>query len=238
MSLTDKTKQIQTIVGVPSDGAYGELTATAILAKLHGYSIVEPAPPVSTAPVSGLTERTMLEILEHEALVLEMYKDSEGIPTWGGGVTDASGHTVGRYKDAPATLHRVLEVYEWLLRTKYLPNVLTAFKGFPLAEHQLAAALSFHWNTGAIGRASWIGSVKSGDTAKAREQFLEWKRPAAIIPRRKLERALFFDGVWSGDGKVTIYRAVNKPSYSPKWSSAEQVDIRDTLREVMAAAGV
>ena len=34
MTLTDQTRRIQTIVGVPADGAYGPNTATAILAKL------------------------------------------------------------------------------------------------------------------------------------------------------------------------------------------------------------
>lgn len=230
MTLSDTTRAIQGIVGVPADGAYGPATATAILAKLQGTT--------SHTPVTGLTERTMLEILEHEALVLEAYKDGGGVWTWGGGVTDASGHTVARYKDAPSTLQRALEVYEWLLRTKYLPDVLRAFNGFPLVENQLAAALSFHWNTGAIGRADWVATVKAGDTAEARERFLDYKRPASIIPRRKLERALFFDGVWSGDGKVTIYTEVSKPSYSPKWASAKQVDIRPELAAVMAAAGV
>lgn len=188
----------------------------------------------SAKPATGLTERMLLEILEHEAIVLEAYKDSVGVWTWGGGVTDASGHKVGRYKDAPATMQRALEVYEWLLREKYLPTVLAAFKGVNLTEAQLAAALSFHWNTGAIERADWVTLFKAGKSAAARAAFMSWSKPTSIIPRRKAEQRLFFDGIWSGNGIITLYQQVSKPSYAPKWSSAKQVDVSGIIRDLMA----
>lgn len=232
MTLTLKTKRIQTIVGVPADGAYGSNTADAILRKIDTAPQPVTAP---TAPATGLTMRIMVEIIEHEAIVPEAYKDSVGIWTWGVGVTSMSGHDVARYKDSPQSIKRCLEVYEWLLRVKYLPPVLKAFEGRVLTESELGAALSFHWNTGAISKATWVQSVLAGKIDQARAEILNWRSPIEILGRRKLERDLFFDGRWSSDGLVTVYD-VSKPSYSPKWSSARQVDIRETLETVVARA--
>lgn len=194
-----------------------------------GFPRAEESPPVV---VTDITPRMVLEILEHEAIVLEAYKDSVGKWTWGVGVTSASGHSVERYKDNPQPIKRCLEVYIWLLRERYLPGVLAAFKDHPLAEHELGAALSFHYNTGQIAAANWVSLVRQGKRDEAREAFMNWSRPKEIIGRRKLERDLFFDGRWASDGKVTVYD-VAKPSYSPKWSSARQVDVTQALAEAM-----
>lgn len=203
-----------------------ELTALLESAKEEGHIVVEAEKPSSE---NGLTRRTLLELVYHEGIVLEAYKDSKGIWTWGIGVTNASGHRVyPRYKDEPQTLKKVVEVFEWLVRTKYLPDVLEAFKGFDLTEEQLAAAVSFHYNTGGIGRASWVQSFKEGKISKARQQFLNWRSPPEIIPRREAERDLFFDGVWTNDGTSTLYD-VRKPAYTPRWSSARRVDISQEL---------
>lgn len=180
-----------------------------------------------------LSEKMLLEIAEHEGLVLETYLDSVGVPTWGFGVTDESGHLVGRYKGRRSTLVRAIEVYEWLLRTKYLPEVVRAFKGSALTEAQLTAALSFHWNTGAIGRADWVKSFLAGKRQQAWLEFMNWSKPREIISRRKAERDLFFDGRWSGDGVVTFYERV-RPNGTIDWSSARLIDIRDEVRAALA----
>lgn len=176
-----------------------------------------------------LTPKTVLEIADHEGVVLEAYKDSVGVWTWSVGVTDASGHRVGRYKDRPSTLEYALSVYEWLLRTKYLPEVLAAFDE-ELTEAQTAAALSFHYNTGAIGRAEWVRLWNQGRKAEAREAIMNWSTPREIIGRRKCERNLFFEGRWSSDGKVPVYE-VAKPSYKP--TKPRLVDIRPALEKAL-----
>lgn len=177
-----------------------------------------------------LSTRALLELVYHEGIVKEAYKDSVGVWTWGVGVTNSSGHSVyPRYKDNPATIRRVLEVFKWLVETRYLPPVISAFKGVALTESQLAAAVSFHYNTGGINRASWVKSYLNGDVGVAKRQFMNWRSPKEIIPRREAERDLFFDGKWSGNGSATVYTRVRKPSYSPDWSSAERVDISKEL---------
>jgi len=186
------------------------------------------------AVASGLTARIFLELADHEAIVQESYKDSVGVWTWAIGVTDASGHDVDRYRDNPQPLEKCIEVSAWLMREKYLPAVLKAFEGRALTEAQLGAALSFHYNTGAIGKADWVTAWKAGSVTTARTAFMNYRKPTEIILRREKERDLFFDGKWSSDGKTTVYQ-VRKPSYSPDWGSAKRVDIRALVEKVLAA---
>ena len=182
-----------------------------------------------------ITPRIAAELIAHEGIVREAYKDSVGVWTWSIGVTDKSGHLVGRYKDDPQPLERCLEIYEWLLRTRYLPSVQAAFAGHDLTENQLGGALSFHYNTGGIGKASWVKQWKAGDVAGARAGIMNWRNPPEIIPRREKERDLFFDGKWSGDGFGTEY-SVKKPAYTPDFASAKRIRIDETLNHLFGAA--
>lgn len=193
----------------------------------------EPAPasPIASASKGPLTLRGAQEIAEHEAIVPELYRDSVGIWTWGIGVTNASGHLVyPRYKDNPQPIERCIELFIWLLETKYIPDVLKAFEGCPLTEAQFTAALSFHYNTGAIGRAQWVKDWKAGRKDAARSAFMNWTKPPEITARRQKECDLFFDGKWSQDGKALVY-SVRKPSYKP--TKPKSVDISAALRKLV-----
>jgi GH24 family phage-related lysozyme (muramidase) len=181
----------------------------------------------------AIDEKSALEIISHEAIIRQAYKDSKGIWTWGPGITSASGHSVERYIGNPQPMERVLEVFLWLLNTKYVPDVLQAFEGVTLTRAQFTAAVSFHWNTGAIKRASWVKSFKEGKKLLAFEQFLLYKRPPEIIARRKRERDLFFENKWHNDGRATEFTQVNRKGY-PVWSSAKKVDVRPMLKKLMA----
>ena len=178
-----------------------------------------------------LTPRVALEVAHHEGLVREAYRDSVGVWTWSVGITSASGHKVERYIGAPQPLERCLEVWLWVLE-RYAEDVREAFAGHELREHEFAAALSFHWNTGAIHRAKWVQHWKAGDVARARRAFLNWKRPPEILPRRKAERALFFEGRWSGDGTLTEYTRLTATK-TPDWSSAKRIDVRETVARLL-----
>jgi lysozyme len=183
--------------------------------------------------VRTLTPRIVLELLAHEGLVREAYRDSQGVWTWSVGITDASGHRVGRYRDNPQPLERCLAIYLWLLETRYLPPVLAAFGDHDPSEHELGGALSFHYNTGGIARAEWLRRFLAGEPEAARRAFLAWSRPRAIIPRRRRERDLFFDGAWSGDGACLAYE-VAKPAYQPV--RGRRIEIAATLARLMGEA--
>ena len=181
---------------------------------------------------SRLTAKVACELIGHEAIVQEAYLDSQKVWTWSVGVTSASGHDVMRYKDNPQPIEKCLEVYLWLLGEKYIPAVEKAFAGHDLSEAQFAAALSFHYNTGRILTADWVTLWKAGNPA-ARGAMMNYSKPPEIIPRRKKEQALFFDGVWSQDGKATVY-PVKKPSYSPNWGAAKRVDVSAIIKGLLA----
>jgi lysozyme len=168
-------------------------------------------------------KRLAMEVAFHEAVITETYKDSVGVLTWSVGLTNATGHNVERYIRNPATMQDCIDVYVWALE-RYADDVEKAFAGHRLTQEQFAAAVSFHYNTGAIARASWVRSFKAGHIEKSRAEFMNWSKPSAIIGRRKKERDLFFEGKWSGDGTITHYTRVN-PNLTPVWSSAKRTDI-------------
>lgn len=232
MALTEKIKLIQHWAGVTEDGIFGNGTADAVLRKV---GIVQDKPLQLEDAGAVLTDRVGCELISHEAIVLEAYKDSENIWTWGVGVTSRSGHSVERYKDNPQSVERCLEIYVWLLRNRYIPDVMKAFDGFGLSEAQFAAALSFHYNTGAIRKTDWVSLLRQGNESGARK-FLEthYLNGGDLTERRAKEAALFFDGEWSNDGKTTIW-PVKKPSYRPDWGNGKRVDIREPMRKALAA---
>ncbi len=185
-----------------------------------------------------LTPKTVAFTGSEEGVVLEWYKDGGGVGTWAMGVTNASGHNVDRYKDNPQSLARCLEVSVWLLRTKYLPDVERAFASAatPLTEAQIAAALSFHWNTGAIGKTDWVKLWLAGMADKAKTFLLShYLNGGALAARRKREAALFFDGVWPADLRVPIY-PVRKPGYTPNFAKGVRTDIMPALQQILGGA--
>lgn len=183
--------------------------------------------------VNHVTPNMVLETFQHEGLVREAYKDSVGVWTWSFGITSMSGHHVERYRRNPQSVERCVEVAIWLLETKYWPAVQKAFKGKELTEAQAAAALSFHWNTGAIGRASWVKHFLNGDRARAFKAFMSWSKPKEIIPRRKAERDLFFgDRSLNPSETVTEWTTVSA-SGNINWSKSKRVNIGPAVRQIL-----
>lgn len=179
----------------------------------------------------NITTRIALEVAGHEGLVRQAYRDSTGVWTWSVGITSKSGHDVERYIDNPQDIQRCLEVWLWVLE-KYADEVREAFNGASLTEAQFAAALSFHWNTGAIKSASWVKHWLYRDVTKAKKSIMDWRKPVEIIPRREAERDLFFHGVWSNDGTMTEYTRLTK-SYTPIWSSNIKIDVSDDISAIL-----
>jgi len=180
-----------------------------------------------------ITSRIAMELLAHEGIVREAYKDSVGVWTWSVGITNRSGITIHpKYKDNPAPMRECLEAYVTILEKRFAPAVRQAFAGRALTEAQFGAALSFHYNTGAIGRAQWVKSWMNGKRDAARAEIMNWRKPPEIIPRREKERDLFFDGKWSGTPTVLEY-PVEKPSYQPAFRRAQRVDIEADLRALL-----
>jgi len=177
-----------------------------------------------------ITFKIAMEIAYHEAIVRETYYDGGHVPTWSVGLTSATGHKVERYWHKPQSLDHCLRVYVWALNN-YADEVRFAFSDYELTEEEFGAALSFHWNTGAIKKASWVKSFKAGNKSLAKSQFMAYNKPASIIPRRQKEAALLFDHKWSNDGTTVEYQ-VNS-SGNIIWSSAHRINITDALKSAL-----
>lgn len=183
-----------------------------------------------------ITPRMALEVAAHEALIRQTYRDSVGVDTWSVGLTSASGHDVTRYIGKPQSVEHCLRIFVWALQ-RYADQVDEAFKGRVLTDAQSTAALSFHWNTGAINRASWVKKWLAGDVKGARKSFMAWKKPPHIVERREKERDLFFDGVWTGKTTMGEYTKLTKKR-TPVWSSRIEIDVKDTLERLLDSAPI
>ncbi len=173
-----------------------------------------------------VTERGLLALARHEGIVPGPYRDSTG--TWTFGI----GHTAAAGPPDPATMPRgmpddlnagIREAF-WLFRSDlaaYEAEVMRAVT-IPLKPHEFDALVSFHYNTGGIARASLTKHLNAGNTAAAAKAFMNWRKPASIIPRREAERDLFREGlyprgpipVWgvNGSGRVDFSHPVQRLS--------------------------
>lgn len=144
--------------------------------------------------------RGIAALVAHEGIVPGPYLDSVGVWTWG------IGHTAGAGAPDPAMMPRGMPadldgalraVFDQFARDlpRYEADVRAAFT-VPLAQHEFDAAVSFHFNTGAIGRAQWVDLFNAGDRSEAITAILNWRSPAGIIPRRTAEQRLFRDGTY------------------------------------------
>lgn len=183
--------------------------------------------------MSKLTPRVVAFTASCEGLCREMYLDSKGIPSWAMGVAATSGYDVQKFKDNPQPLDVCLKASIDLVTKQYLPRVLKAFPKLNLSEAQLAAALSFEWNTGELHTAHWVEQVNAGDFATARVSIMSWGDHGLLTQRRRLERNLFFDGKWPSDMRAVEW-SVRKPSY--KTGPGHDIDVLPLLQQIMGGS--
>jgi hypothetical protein len=126
-----------------------------------------------------------------------------------------------------------MNLYVWAL-TNYAEQVREVFKDHPLTQAQFAAAVSFHWNTGAIRTATWVKHFKAGRMEEARAAFMNWVTPKSVTGRREKERDLFFASKWSNNGtmqEITRLRADMQPDFR----SSKRIDVHNELRAAFGA---
>lgn len=122
----------------------------------------------------------------YEGLRTTAYRDSVGVWTIGVGHTaaagppkPAAGMTI-THQQALDILATDLPKYEVGVNRR-LPDV---------SQHVFDAAVSFHFNTGAIASASWPSRYRSGDMAGAEAALKQWnKAKGAVIPGLTTRRA-------------------------------------------------
>lgn len=172
-----------------------------------------------------VSDRGFAEILSHEAIVLDRYKDSVGVWTIGCGHTAVAGAPDPRQPIPSLTAAEAIDLLRRDL-ARYEQDVERAVK-VKLAQHEFDALVSFHFNTGKIGKATFVKKLNAGDRAGAAQGMMAYRIPAEIIERRTKERDLFRVGVYSGDGKVNIYPA--SKSGAVQWSKGKRVSVASLL---------
>jgi len=174
-----------------------------------------------------------MELIGHEGIVASPYYDSANVLTWGVGHTAHAGEPLPSAKWGKSA--DLVEVFSTFRRdvAPYEAQVRLAFTR-PLTQEQFDAAVSFHFNTGAIARATWVKKFNAGDIAGARKSFMDWRKPAAIIPRRTKERDLFFTGKYGNGGMATLYPADTQGRVL--WGQGKAVDLADALARMTPPA--
>jgi len=155
-----------------------------------------------------MTDRGLMALARHEGVVPGPYRDSTGTWTFGIGHTAVAGSPDpatmprGMPEDLDAGIREAFRVFRADL-ARYEADVLRAVT-VPLAPHEFDALVSFHYNTGGIARAALTRHLNAGNRPRAAVAFLNWRKPASIIPRREAERDLFRHGRYPG-GTIPVW---------------------------------
>lgn len=152
------------------------------------------------------SDNGLAQLEAEEGLVLRAYRDPTGTWTIGPGLTAASGVVVPK-AGMTITLEEARRLTRLALASRYEPAVRAAM---PQArQHEFDAGILFHWNTGAISRASWVSDWSSGKLrSRIRLSLSLWNKSAGkVLPgltaRRRREADLLLDGVyWSPEQQV------------------------------------
>jgi len=154
------------------------------------------------------TSEKGIKFLErHEGVVLKAYRDPVGVWTIGAGLTKSSG-VVAPKAGMVISKIEASNLLQQALKRNYEPAVnkaMAASKG-AAKQNEFDGAVSFHWNTGAIGKASWVKSWRARDWPGVHRGLLNWIRGGGkIMPglkrRREEEYSLIKGGFYSSQLK-------------------------------------
>jgi len=169
-----------------------------------------------------------------EGVVLRAYRDVVGVWTIGAGLTAASG-VVRPQAGMVITKAEATALLQEALTAKYEPAVRREMPDARQSEFD--AGVSFHFNTGAIARASWVPEWrKKSPPAAIRARMALWNKGGGrVLPgrvaRREREATMLLGGIYRG----AALPAPISGSYA-RWglalSGAEITAVRDGLRKL------
>lgn len=152
------------------------------------------------------SDRGIAYIERVEGVVLKAYRDPVGFWTIGGGLTAASGVIVPK-AGMVITREEATRLMKLALTRSYEPAVAAAM---PHAEqHEFDGGVSFHWNTGAIGRASWVAAWRAGDWSAVASKIMLWTKGGGkvlpgLVRRRQEELKIIRYGIYPGVTSVPV----------------------------------
>lgn len=128
----------------------------------------------TTLSQKGITTLNFLE-----GCPLKAYRDVGGVWTIGAGLTAASG-VIRPKMGMTITQAEADRLLQAALDQKYIPSVLKVM-GASCKQNVVDGAVSFHYNTGAISKASWVAKFKRGDFAGTRVALRLWRKTKGHI---------------------------------------------------------
>jgi lysozyme len=136
------------------------------------------------------------QLIAEEGEVLRAYRDVAGVWTIGVGLTAASG-VIAPVAGMTITQRQSRSLLAEALGRRYEPAVAAAMPG--ATQPAFDGGVSFHFNTGAIGRASWVAAWRRGDRAAVRTGLAAWNKAGGrvvegLVRRRAREADLILDG--------------------------------------------
>ena len=172
----------------------------------------------------------LIEIAAHEGLVTAPYKDSVGVWTIGVGHTEGAGlpNPAKMQKGSQRPPSEMLDLFRRDIK-KYEAGVNRVLGRKAVRQHEYDAMVSFHYNTGAIGRAAWVKKLLAGDKAGAVVSIMAWKKPPEIIGRRKKEQKLLNKAVYTANGYTNVYPASRTGKVL--WSRGKKMNLLQSFPE-------
>jgi lysozyme len=163
-----------------------------------------------------ISEAGIAMLEAEEGVVLRAYRCPAGVWTIGAGLTAASG-VVTPHAGMVITAHDASDLLKKALARNYEPAVARAMgKGQPV-QHEFDAGVMFHFNTGAIGRASWVKAWIADNAAAARNGLAAWNKGGGkvlpgLVKRREREADLLLKGVYAP------VKAAPATATAPRWA--------------------
>jgi lysozyme len=172
----------------------------------------------------------------HEGVVLKAYRDPVGIWTIGAGLTAASG-VVKPKAGMVLTPLMASALLAKALAKNYEPAVAAAM---PRAlTHEFDAGVSFHFNTGAIRKATWVRLWRDGAAPAAiRAKLLAWNKAGGrVLPGLTRRREDEFGMLMHGQYPVGMPKTPPpEPGGYGRWglslSGGEKKAVWDAFREL------
>jgi lysozyme len=170
--------------------------------------------------------RGLIAIAKSEGIVPAPYIDPVGVWTFGIGHTKMSGAPDpekmprGMPEDVDAAIKQAVALFQKHIK-KYEDGVNRAVK-VPLAQNEFDALVSFHFNTGAISRASATEALNRGDREDAARRLTLYNKGRVngqlvvlegLVKRREEERRMFLFGEYPRDG-ITVWKVNANNKYS------------------------
>lgn len=176
-----------------------------------------------------------------EGVVLRAYRDVVGRWTIGPGLTAASG-VVRPVAGMVISLAKSRELTSLALRQNYEPAVAQAMPG--AAQHEFDAGVLFHWNTGAIARASWVPLwVKKAAQSAIAAKFRAWNKGGGrvlpgLVKRRDRELRILFEAIYPIELSEPKSKSVSIARWALPLTSADKMAVIAELTRLGYAVGV